>query len=175
MAKIHEWPIKPIVTLGSYFAETEVIWPQDPHQKTFEGHIDNVLKIQVAFKYKKPYGGIARYMVNIEEKAGGNEWQTVINDVVGFYPDPPDTNEYTETKDYELYKSGSMFWVSQELQFRLNVRIWFHHKWNPVESSGEYVAIFKKPKANIVASYIEYQEINFSDLLDFYKRRMREK
>ena len=175
MAKIHEWSIKPIVTLESYFAETNVIWPQDPHQNTFDGQIDNILKIQVAFKYKKPYGGIARYMVHIEEKTGDNEWQTVIHDVVGFYPDPTDTNEYTETKDYELYKSGSMFWVSQTLQFRIDVRIWFHQKWNPVETSGDYVAIFKKPKADVVKSFIKYQEINFKDLIDVYRKHMPKK
>ncbi len=123
----HEWQTRPIVTLDTQIMSQlpTVIW-HDPigttNSFTSGVSIFNELVLQVAFTYEKPYGGSAEYIVTMDTMNSDGTWQNVVNDHVGFYPDPPDTTRYTKYKDYGIKVRGS-FTDPVTVDFRIGARI----------------------------------------------------
>lgn len=59
------------------------------------------MKLQVKFKYKKPYGASARYKIQLDKLIRSN-WTNIITDEVGYYPVSTDNSWHTKIKEYEL-------------------------------------------------------------------------
>jgi len=182
-AVTHQWGVRPIVTLVSEYWESDVQWHAQPDQETFDGGIHNILKIQVEFKYKKPYGGSARYIVAFDELVGSHWVYNRLYDQVGFYRDPRDNAWHTRHREYDLYKSGLfMPWRTQTqtltLHFRLTVWIQEpgHMDTGSSGSSGnysepesrEFTAIFKAPGIQLLTAHISSLERD----LRAYRRRL---
>jgi hypothetical protein len=179
-ATIHNWPVRPIVTLVSEFASWETQWHgEDAH--TFAGGIQNVLKLLVEFKYQKPYGGSARYRVAIDRR-DDSAWTNTITDVVSFYPDPTDTAWHTETKEYELSITVPLFLrASKALDFRITSQIEGPGHmdtgsgsgspgfWSPAETH-EYVATFEKPQLHLVAARVKDLHLSLDEALQHCKK-----
>ncbi len=179
-AVVHEWGVRPIVTLESTYWEYETQWHNDNAQ-TFKSGIHNILKLQVEFKYKKPYGGSARYRVEIDRLVGSN-WYNVITDEVGFYPDPTDTSWHTEYKEYEL-SIPAWIWhrIDRVVHFRITTQIEGPGHlptggegslgfWSDPESR-EFTATLEAPTLEIVGSYVMTMEEFLRETMDYYRTR----
>jgi hypothetical protein len=179
MATIHNWPVRPIVTLVSEFCSWDTQWGS-PDTSTFQGNVDNVLKLQVACKYKKPYGGSAQYHVYID-KLIGNNWVNVIRDEFGYYPNPTDNTWHTELREYQLTQSGSMV-ADVILNFRITTQIEgaghlptgsgpgsLGNYSDPI--SHDFKATFKKYKIGILKEHFLFMEKNFNDVLIHYSTK----
>lgn len=162
---IGEWGVRPIVTLVSEFASWETQW-HGGDAETFQGGMQNILKLQVEFKYKKPYGGSARYRVLID-RLSGTTWANAITDEVGFYPQASDNTWHASSKVYDIAMAPSPMFPRTDrlLRFRITTQIegpghlptgsgpGSLGSWSDPESR-EFTATFTKPTIQIVEGYI---------------------
>jgi len=116
----HEWATRPLVTLESTFWTCNTEW-HGGTSETFKGGITNILTLQVECKYKKPYGGSARYRVVIDRKLGDN-WVNVIVDEFGYYPPASDDNWHSELREYQITQLGNLA-KDVTLEFRITTQI----------------------------------------------------
>ncbi len=175
--KIHEWGTRPIVTLISEYWTWETQWHNHDTQ-TFSGGFDNVLKIQIECKYKKPYGGSARYRVYID-KQSGNDWVNVITDEFGYYIDPQDNQWHSEFREYQLRQAGYIF-TDKTLCFRITTQIegpghlptgdgpGSLGNWSDPESHV-FTATFTKVHLDVAEVQLKYVERYLQELSQHYK------
>jgi hypothetical protein len=179
---VHEWGVRPIVTLVSEF----YTWETQCHgtnTQTFKGAIQNILKLQVEFKYKRPYGGTAQYKVRIDRKIG-DDWYPAITDQVCYCIfDPRDYNWHSEYKEYELSIAFPLFVIKDlKLDFRIITQIegpgylptgsgpGIYGFWSDAVIS-EFTATFEKPSFELVEAQVRIMEESLRESLLEYKKR----
>jgi len=164
-------------------------WHDQSNQETFRGAIDNVLKLQVEFKYKKPYGGSAKYLIEIDAYVpSNNSWRTVIRDEVAFYPEASDDTWHTEYKDYDLHLSrGPLFrFFDLTAKYKLTARIEGTGHYDSGSGTGslgkygepesrEFTVILEAPEIFALEAHLANIELLDRDSLVEYRRLKAER
>jgi len=177
----HKWPIRPLVTLNNEFTYADVQWHDSPNEETFIPTIFNSILVQVEMRYKKPYGGSARYKILIDQLMDFG-WENVYTDLVSFYPEPSDNQWYPDYRDYELSK---FTFGGEKLKFRVTVSIEeggnlptggsgsLGH-WS-IPESREFTIIFKEMLIKTHKEYIALLEEQTSEIFTAAKKRIKDR
>jgi hypothetical protein len=123
MSAVTLWPTRPIATLVSEYWTSEAAWPLPYSHTLVAKSFNNLLRLQIEFKYKKPYGGDAKYNVFIDRKCG-DVWSNVIHDIVGF--ENKEDKWKVSYKEYDLPVDVPLFSLDEspyEVDFRVVAQI----------------------------------------------------
>jgi hypothetical protein len=185
MSTVLQWPTRPIVTLVSEFATSEAAWPL-PYSSTLGAKsFSNLLRLQIEFKYKKPYGGDAKYNIFIDRKVGPT-WYNVIHDVVGF-ENKQDTWK-TSYKDYDLPVDIPLFSLDDtpyEFEFRVVAQIEGPGHMDTGSGQGslgswgtaygrEYKATLVRPDFHVAEARVVQLQTALQDAVEHYRKTRKQ-
>lgn len=172
---IHEWPLavgKEIVDLFYDGGVLKHLWRGNEAAK-FRNSPLNILKLWVEYRYQKPPGGIAHYIVIIERETATG-WEELVKDDVTIVQ--RDDELHGLQKDYNLWVPRGLF-LKEDIIFRFKINTWIQL----YSQSGDdwsfddkiYTATFKKPTLRAVEASV----VSIHDALDqelrVYRREMR--
>lgn len=180
----HNWGVRPIVTLVSEYWESDVQWHAQPNEESFQADFGNYLRIQAEFKYKKPYGGDARYWFMIEKPVGQN-WRIIHAEEIVFWVEPRDDDWHTEYREFDMYWAfpSLLMYLRRDWPFNFRITVQIQGPGNlPTGGGGssgywsdpesrDFTAIFKSPQPRRMKARLKEMERYFIDSLAYYRNR----
>jgi hypothetical protein len=183
MPTVCQWPTRPIATLVSEMFSYEVQW-HGPDNATQPGGVQNELRFQVEFKYKRPYGSSACYRVCID-RPSGTGFVNIITDLVSHNIEAGDNDWHSQYKEYAIaMPAGLLIFGDRVLSFRISAQIEGPGYYSD-DSSGslgrfsaaesrDFNATFTRPTLSEVEKHIEYLEQYLRDVRQEYRKRAKE-